>query len=470
MWADLRPTWDPNSKTWLADDGAVLIYDRYDIWQVDPAGEKSPINLTNGFGRSHHIKFTLLENGDALKRNSLSGKSSRQLLQAFNADNKEMGFYSALLGLSKNPELLSMGPYFYGDWMGHGYSKAPPALKARDTCIYLVSRMNAVKAPNYFVTNDFKIFRPLSDVQPENTWNWITDTLLHWKSTGGVISAGILYKPENFDPKKKYPIIFEYYENRSDELNLFIRPEPSDGEINIPFFVSNGYLVFVPDILHDRITEAGPGAYAAVVSAAQYLAKKPFVDKKRMGIQGHSFGGYETNYLVTHTNIFAAACSASGLCDLIGLYGSGMRGSYSMYWAENGQGRFKGTPWQVQQEYIRNSPIFQANKVNTPLLMMQNEHDGRVPFAQGIEFFNALQRMSKKAWMLQYDGEDHSVSGAAANDFNTRMTQFFDHYLKGAPAPKWMVEGVPASMKGIDNGLALEPAGIEPGPGLTGQQ
>jgi dienelactone hydrolase len=448
---------------WLANDDEMLIGDGYDIWQVDPAGIRSPVNITNGYGRAHHIIFRTLN--DYNPGNYLVQKGSILILTAFDKTNKNRGFYTATPGAKGDPELNSMGPFIFnnGDDGGMLYSEAR---KAKDANIYLVTRMSAVEAPNFFITKNLKDFVALTDVQPQKNYNWLTSELVHWKTFDGGVSSGILYKPENFDPRKKYPVIFYYYEILSDGLNQYITPSVSDGRINISWFVSRGYLVFTPDI-HYKIGEAGQSACNSVVSAAAYLATMPWVDSKRMGLQGHSFGAYETNYIITHSKLFAAACSASGVTDIISRYCSANRGGYSMYHEERIQGRIGATLWQRPDLYIKNSPIFKADRVSTPLLMMSNKADNTVLFPQGIEFFTALRRLGKKVWMLQYDDGGHSVGGKSAEDFTTRMTQFFDHYLKGAPAPRWMVEGIPAKMKGIDNGLELMPAGVTPGPGLS---
>ena len=139
-----------------------------------------------------------------------------------------------------------------------------------------------------------------------------------------------------------------------------------------------------------------------------------------------------------------------------------------MYWAERSQGRLGATPWEAQDLYISNSPIFRADKITTPLLMMNNKQDGTVPFAQGVEFFMALRRLGKRVWMLQYDGGYHSLDSRTkdAEDYTIRMMQFFDHYLKGAPAPKWMTRGIPANRKGIDDGLQIDAEIKTPGEGL----
>lgn len=210
-----------------------------------------------------------------------------------------------------------------------------------------------------------------------------------------------------------------------------------------------------PDIQY-KVGHPGPSAYNCVVSAVQYLNRMPWVDSKRVGVQGHSFGGYEVNYLITHCHLFAAACAASGVSDLISSYANNLRGGYPIYHTEYGQGRIGATLWQRPDLYILNSPIFKADQVTTPLLMMQNKEDGAVPYAQGVELFTSLRRLGKRAWLLQYDGNGHSLNGGAASeDYTIRMTQFFDHYLKGAPAPKWMLEGIPVKRKGKENGFDL---------------
>ncbi len=230
-------------------------------------------------------------------------------------------------------------------------------------------------------------------------------------------------------------MIFFYYEKYSDALNDFIHPALSNGVMNIPWFVSNGYLVFVPDIY---FSDGHPGRSAlnSVVSAAQFLSRMPFVDSKHMGLQGHSFGGFETNYIVSRTTIFAAAAPSAGVSDLFSDYGH----DYGYY--EGGQGRIGASLWERPDLYIENSSLFRADKVTTPILIMHNRRDGIVHFDQGLEWFNALSRLGKKVWMLSYDKEGHTIRDEKNElDYSVRLGQFFDHYLKGKPAPLWMTKG-----------------------------
>jgi dipeptidyl aminopeptidase/acylaminoacyl peptidase len=444
---------------WLENEKSVILFDRYDMWLVDPDGIKSPVNLTNAYGQKNKIVFRLPE----VYGNKFISADERIIIKGFNRINKQEGLYMIQPGKQGGPQILTKGPYQY-EIPANGFNSAQVG---SNTQRFLIRRESATQSPNYFLTSDFKGFTPVTDIYPERAYNWLISELHTWKSLNGETLQGILYKPENFDPKKKYPVIFHYYQTVSDKLNKYLEPDAITDHLNIPWFVSNGYLVFTPDI-HYQMGKTGESAFNAVVSAAHYLSKIPFVHSKRMGLQGQSFGGYETNYIVTHSNLFAAAMSSSGFSDFISDYNSLSHGgmvNQSNY--EDGQNRIGIMLWERPDLYIQNSPIFNAYKVSTPILLMSNNGDRAVPFSQGLEFFLALRRLGKIAWMLQYDYGDHVLfKKEDALQHTIRITQFFDHYLKHAPAPVWMTKGIPASRKGIDDGLELDKEIKTPGDGL----
>jgi dienelactone hydrolase len=441
----------------MENDSAVLVSDRYDIWRLDLAARQSPVDVTNGYGRRHNIEFGFLNADGLCPDGRCIAYQDKLVLSAFNKRTKDGGFYSKVLGTKADPELLTMGPY--------SYQLAYPRSHAGNAQLYAVRRENAAESPNFFVTRDFKTYTQLSWVYPERAYNWLTTELLSFRTANGRSELGVLYKPENFDPTRKYPVILNYYEKKSDELDEYQRPLAISAELAIPWFVSRGYLVFTPDI-HYTMGHPGRSALDSVVSAARRLAEFPWVDSSKMGIQGHSWGGFETNYIVTHTSMFAAAMSSSGLSDNVSDYDAIMPEGHHIslqYFCEIDQTRIGSTLWQRPDLYIENSPIFRANKVATPILMMSNKGDGIVPFAQGVEFFLALRRLGKKAWMLQYDGQNHTlVDENAERQHTIRVTQFFDYYLKGAPPPRWMTVGIPARLKGIETGLELDTTGAVP--------
>ncbi|NQX56897.1 S9 family peptidase [Pedobacter panaciterrae] len=459
-----------NNLLWLNEDQSVLVYDTYDIWKLDPLNNKKPNQMTNGYGRKHHVVFDLVTQTYSNKKNI---DYPNVYLSAFNETNKDNGFFRKRLDRLGDPERLIMGPYIFctnSGYVPEGADFLP--IKAKNSEMYIIRRMSATDAPNYFSTRDFKTLNRLSNIQPQKNYNWYTSELHRWTSLDGRILQGILYKPENFDPNKRYPVVFQYYERKSNGLNAFLTPMAlcSGCEINIPTYVSNGYLVFCPDIFY-KVGDPMQGTYDAVVSAAKYVAGLPFVDETKMGLQGCSFGGLQTNYLVTHTKLFAAAVSSSSLSNIISSYGGlfSNQGSMQGYFEDQGsQGRIGGTLWQNPQAYIKNSPVFQIDKVSTPLLMMHTKNDGVYLYANALEFFMGLRRMGKKSWMIVYPDENHGLFNKVnAADYSVRMAQFFDHYLRGKSAPMWMLEGVPTTRRWTDEGFELDSTGRTPGTGLT---
>ncbi|MES2329953.1 MAG: prolyl oligopeptidase family serine peptidase [Bacteroidota bacterium] len=440
---------------WL-DESGFLVYDEYDIWKLDPSAIKPPVNLTNGYGRLNHIRLRLLDKdgiGKTLNSNSI-------ILTALDTKTQHTGYYRMVLGQYGNPKLLSIEACYWGNSL---YGGTEP-LKARDADKWIVSRQKADESPEYYFTNDFSHFKQLTHLQPQEQYNWMTSQLISWKRPDGLLNKGILYKPENFDPHKKYPLLFYYYEKMTQDLFHYIRPGYNEGDLDIPWFVSHGYLVCTPDI-HYAVGKPGQSALQSVESAAIYLSRFSYVDANHMGIQGFSFGGYETNYIVSHSAMFAAACEGAGSANCISDY-SAIRGGHGkenkinqVIEFENGQYKMGGSLWQTPKDYIESSPIFKANQVTTPLLMIHNKEDASVPWHLGIEWYAGLRRLQKQVWMLEYDGGGHGLGGVNGVDFIFRSQQFFDHYLKGAPAPIWMTRGIPAKVKGIEMRYELDSAG-----------
>jgi dipeptidyl aminopeptidase/acylaminoacyl peptidase len=440
---DDPPSWGITG--WVEDDASVLVNDRYDMWLVDPAGIKPPVNMTAGYGRQHKTVFRYLRTDREAR---FIKKDEVLVLSGFNRINKYDGFFRKQVGVAGAPELLHTGPY-----------ATLQLQKAKKANQYLFAKMSVQEPPDVYASADLKSFTKLSALNPQQKeYNWLTAELVKWKMFDGKEAEGLLFKPENFDPKKKYPVIFYFYEKNADNLHVYRAPSPSASTVNIAYFVSNGYLVFDPNIYYKN-GEPGESAYNSVVSAAKYMAKMPWVDSTKMAIQGQSWGGYQVAYLVTRTKMFAAAGAGAPVANMTSAYG-GIRwgtGLNRQFQYERSQSRIGASLWQKPELYIKNSPLFKADKVTTPLLIMHNDADGAVPWYQGIEYFTALRRLGKKVWMLQYNGEDHNlVERRNRKDLSIRLAQFFDYHLKGAPPAKWIAEGVPATQKGIEWGTQVE--------------
>jgi dipeptidyl aminopeptidase/acylaminoacyl peptidase len=256
--------------------------------------------------------------------------------------------------------------------------------------------------------------------------------------------AGVLIKPENFDPSKKYPMLVYIYEKLSQNLHHFANPAPGTS-INPTFYASNGYLVFMPDIVY-TVGYPGQSALKCVLPGIQSIVDKGYVDEKAIGIQGHSWGGYQIAYMVTQTNRFKAAAAGAPVANMTSAYG-GIRwgtGLPRQFQYERTQSRIGGSLWQYPMRFVENSPLFQADRVQTPLLMLHNDGDDAVPWYQGIEYFLALRRLGKEVYLFDYTGEPHGLRKRVnQKDYTIRLQQFFDHHLKGGAEPEWMAKGIP---------------------------
>jgi len=247
-----------------------------------------------------------------------------------------------------------------------------------------------------------------------------------------------------------------FYERYSDRLHRYYAPRPSRSVINFSYYASNGYLIFVPDIKY-TVGYPGPSAFDCVISGTQAMCDRyPFIDRTRLGMQGQSWGGYQSAYLVTQTNMFRCAEAGAPVSNMTSAYG-GIRWGSGMsreFQYEHTQSRIGGTLWDKLPLYMLNSPLFFVPRIQTPLLIMHNDKDNAVPWYQGIELFNAMRRLNKPVWMLVYNGQPHNLDNRSdEKDLTRRMEQFFDYYLKGKPEPKWMKTGIPAIDKGRDFGF-----------------
>jgi len=438
---------------WTTGDAELLVYDRYDLWALDPTGKKAPRNVTRGVGRRENIRFRLVRLD---RREDTIDPSKPVLLSAFQLRTKDDGFYRATLRGEAEPERLI--------FMDRAFSTPR---KAADADVVLYTRSSFQEFPDLWVSDlDFKAPRKISHANPQQSeYLWGTAELVEWTSGDGVPLQGILYKPEGFDPSKKYPLVVYFYEKMSDELHTHYAPVPHRSRINFTFYASRGYLVFVPDIVY-RIGYPGESALHAVVPGVLKLLERGYIDRERMALQGHSWGGYQIAYLVTRTDLFRAAIAGAPVANMTSAYG-GIRwesGLSRQFQYERTQSRIGQNLWEAPIRYIENSPLFWLDRVNTPVLILHNDQDGAVPWYQGIELFMGLRRLGKPTWLINYNGEPHWPTTAANKvDWNIRMQQFLDHYLKDAPAPVWLRDGVPAIQKGRTLGRELSTAGVASG-------
>ena len=431
---------------WSAWDKNLYVYDRYEVWNVNPDAAAMPLTIIDAAKQPRKNKITyryistdreerFVNTSNPMVFRVFDNTAKTAVLDISTANNNFISF-------SKKPEKYAFGF----------------PVKAKNATAFIYTKENYIQSPNLYygkLADDVL----LSDINPQQKdFNWGTAELFKWKAYNGKESEGIIYKPENFDPKKKYPMISYFYEKLSDGLYSYIPPSPTPSRLNISFFVSRGYVVFAPDISY---TTGHPGndAYNYIVSGARAVVKLGYVDSTKLGLQGQSWGGYQIAILITKTKLFAAAWAGAPVANMTSAYG-GIRwgtGLNRQFQYEKTQSRIGATLWEKQNLYIENSPLFHLPKVTTPLVIMHNDADDAVPWYQGIEMFTAMRRLNKPVWLLVYNNEAHNlIERKNRKDIQVREQQFFDWKLKGEKPAKWLTDGVPATQKGIDWGLKVE--------------
>jgi len=439
------------ARGWSKDGASVLLYDNWDVWKVPVRPGSTPaVNLT-GDGRQNQVRY--------------------QRLYQFGPDAAGAG------GRGGGPGGRGGGPggppidltkplYFgtYGEWTKkEGLARVDPGkagatslffedarfniIKARDADLYAYTRQTFTEFPNYWVFNaGFRNGYQITDANPQlKELAWSSGTrLIDYTSDKGDKLQAALYLPANYEPGRKYPLLVTIYEKRSQNKNGFV--SPSDTRAPDPaLFTNRGYAVLDPDIVY-RVNDPGMSAVWSVIPAVKATIATGIVDEANIGLWGHSWGGYQTAFLVTQTNIFKAAIAGAPLTDMVSMYSS-------VYWNtggtnqaifESSQGRFKGNFIDNYDAYIRNSPAFHAKNQTTPLIILHNDKDGAVDFNQGITHFNTLRQLGKEVILLEYVGENHGLARPVnQRDYAVRMSEWFDYHLMGKPAADWIKNGVP---------------------------
>src|SRR5688572_28127831 len=439
---------------WHENDNSVFVYDKYGVWKVNPEGIGNPLLMIDGRKTKSSYRYIQMDPEERFIK-----PNQKLIFRKFNDSNKHTGLWQALY----DADLYNFGslkPIQIDSGISIGQ-----VIKSKAADTYLFTKENYLHSPDLYVLQLYNEDNPgnkhfhnikLSSTNPQQKdYNWGTAELFKWKAYNGKETEGIVYKPENFDSKKNYPLICYFYETFSDGLYQYHPPSPTPSRLNIPFFVSRGYVVLVPDI-HYSTGHPARDAYNHIVSGARALVKNGFIDSTRIGIQGQSWGGIQVAQLVTMTNLFKAAWAGAPVANMTSAYG-GIRwesGLNRQFQYEKSQSRIGATLWEKPNLYIENSPLFHIPKVTTPLVIMHNDADGAVPWYQGIELFTAMRRLGKKVWLLNYNGEAHNlVERKNRKDIQIREQQFFDWLLKGEKPARWITDGVPAVKKGKDWGL-----------------
>lgn len=440
-----QETWDTPSTPpawgaagWTTGDRSLLVYDQWDLWELDPAGTRPPRMVTDSAGQRANVRFRVIRT-DPDER--FFDPAAPLLLSAFDNRTKQDGFYTDRLDRTGAPVRIVMADAAFGT-----------PVKARRAEMYVLTRSTFREFPDLHAGSRLDQLARISDANPQQRdFRWGSAELVEWNSDDNQPLQGILFKPDGFDPSRKYPMVVYFYEKLSDGLHNYVMTYPRN-TVQPTWYVSNGYLVFFPDINYTT-GYPGPDALKSIVPGVQSLIARGFVDPKAVATAGQSWGGYQTAFMITRTNIFAAAMAGAPVANMTSAYG-GIRwgsGLARAFQYEKTQSRIGGSLWEYPLRYLENSPLFHADRIETPLLMMHNDNDGAVPWYQGIEMFVALRRLGKEVYMVNYNGDEHNPTKRANQaDIALKTMEFFDHHLRGAPKPKWMEDGIPYLQKGRD--------------------
>lgn len=421
--------------SWEKSGSSFFVHSKYDVWQLNVDG-KNHRRTTNGKAEQTKYRFNFLGFEDHIDQ------KEAMYLSLFGNWSKKSGYATVVPG-KEVKQLI---------WEDARVSRLN---KAENVDKFAYSMETFSDSPDFFVTSgDFNDAKQVSETNPfQKDYAWGKSELIEYTNANGKRLQGSLYYPAGYQSGKKYPMITYIYELLSDGLHSYGSPSQTS-YYSTTVFTQQGYFVLRPDIVFDA-GDPGISSVRTMEAAVKVVVDKGLIDEKKVGLIGHSWGGYQAGYAVTQTDIFAASVAGAGLTNLTSM--SGM-----IAWA------FGGAPenahFEVSQErmvvpvfkdvdsYIRNSSVFNVEKLNTPLLFEVGDNDKNVDWRQGIEYYNAARRARKQFVLLVYAKEGHGLRAEKnSSDYQYRILKWFGHYLKGEAAAPWINQGIPyeEQMKGL---------------------
>jgi dienelactone hydrolase len=411
---------------WTKNDESVILYDNFDLWQVAADGSRAQ-RLTDGAAEQIRHRYLRLDPDE-----EWIDTNKPVYLSLFGLRSKKSGF--ARLRFGAGVERLV--------WLDKSVQRLA---KAKDADAYSYSVEDFDDSPDIFVGD--ASLKEAKQVTKTNSFQgdyaWGRSELIEYKTGRGVVLQGSLIYPAGYEPGRKYPMVVYLYERLSDGLHQYSAPSERD-YYNTAAFTQQGYFVLRPDIKFQP-REPGLSVVDCVSAAVNKVVEMGLVEARKIGVVGHSWGGFDASYLSTHSELFAAAVAGAPITDLVSNYGNHhwSSGIAETDHIETGQQRMEVPLWEDLQAYIRNSALYNAHNMKTPLLLECGDNDGTVFWHQSVELYNVARRAKKDVVMLVYGGEDHGLRKKANQiDYHRRIQEWFGHYLKGDPAAPWITNGV----------------------------
>lgn len=413
---------------WTADGKAVIVNHKFDLWLLPFDGSQGT-NLTQGIGDKDQIRFRYVRLDP---EEEAIDTTKPMLLSAYGEWTKKSGYYALVMG--EEPKSL----IFEDKQIGR-------PIKAKDSERVLLTMQTFEDFPNYWVTDTkFETPKQITDANPQQSeYRWGRRILVDYKNGKDVPLQATLTLPGDYEEGKKYPMLVYFYEKMSQRHHVYSMPQ-FDDRPHMCTYASDGYLVLMPDVVYE-IGTPGSSALDCVTSAVKAVIDLGHVDPERIVLQGHSWGGYQSSFILTQTDMFAAVVTGAPVTNLVSFHGELYKSSGSVQQGitEKGQVRMGVSPWDDMELYHSQSPVHNVKKITTPFIILHGTDDGAVDWHQGLEYYNAARRNGKEVILLSYPGEGHHLANKGNQiDFQIRMKQFFDHYAKGTEAPDWMKNGV----------------------------
>ncbi len=417
---------------WSKDGKSVYLNHEYDLWSVALDGSGG-YNLTGNYGTENEVRLRLARTHDEPSINL----KANNYLSAYGEWTKKSGYFKLKDG--KAPQELAFSD--------HSFGRIQKATKAEDL---IFSRETFVDFPDYYSTDaKFKKLTKQTDANPQQAdYKWGSRKLIEFTNKQGVKLHATLTLPANYEAGKKYPMLVYFYEKVSNRHNRYSMPTYDDRP-HFSAYASDGYLVLMPDI---KYYEGKPGwsALDCVTSATKKVIEMGYADPDHIGMQGHSWGGYQSSFIITQSDLFACTVTGAPVTNLTSMYnilyknsGTNNQGIFELGQVRMGKGMFDDF-----QNYYDQSPVQNAAGITSPFMILHGTVDGAVDWNQGLEFYNAARRLGKNVILLSYPGENHHLANKNNQiDFQIRMKQYFDHYLKEKDAPAWMQHGIPQTEK-----------------------